>query len=77
MTRSRKVLLAVVACVLVPGCSGKTDDSDPPGARSGMVPLRDNLTGCEYLMVRGYHYGTAVVPRMGADGKQICRGLEQ
>ena len=42
------------------------DDSDPPGGRSGMMVLTDNLTGCQYL------YRSSITPRMDSNGKQIC-----
>lgn len=48
------------------------DDSDPTDSnkRSGMAVLRDNLTGCEYLS-RLFN----ITPRLGRDGKQICREI--
>jgi hypothetical protein len=45
------------------------DDSDTVNRRSGMDVHRDALTGCEYL---SRQFG-GLVPRMGADGKQVCR----
>ena len=35
--------------------------------RSGMNVHTDALTGCQYLETR-----SAITPRMGADGRQIC-----
>ena len=43
------------------------DDSDGPHENSHMEVFTDYLTGCQYL----YHY--SLTPRMGADGKQICK----
>jgi len=43
------------------------DDSDGPHENSHMEVYTDHLTGCQYL----YRYG--LTPRMGADGKQICK----
>lgn len=48
------------------------DDSDPPGGRSGMRPLTDHRTGCQYLTVPG----GGVTPRLDQDGKHIC-GVSQ
>lgn len=55
--------------VLLAGCDNK-DDSSPAGGRSGLVIYTDNLTGCQYLQAGG---DRALTPRMGADGKQICK----
>jgi hypothetical protein len=62
--------LAICALVIVlsPVFVGR-DDSDSPTARSGMTIYRDELTGCEYLGTL-FH---GMTPRMGADGKQVCR----
>ena len=43
------------------------DDSDGPHENSHMDVFTDYLTGCQYL----YRY--SLTPRMGADGKQICK----
>jgi hypothetical protein len=43
------------------------DDSDGPHENSHMDVYTDYLTGCQYL----YRY--SLTPRMGADGKQICK----
>jgi len=43
------------------------DDSDGPHENSHMEVYTDHLTGCQYL----YRY--SLTPRMGADGKQICK----
>lgn len=57
------------------GCS--RDDSDPEGGRSGFHVFTDALTGCQYIgwpsMVWG---GAAITPRMGADGKQVCKAVK-
>lgn len=62
---------AILALALLAGC-GPRDDSDPPGGRSGFSVYRDNLTGCEYI---GWDtlWGKAITPRMGVDGRQVCR----
>ena len=49
------------------------DDSDPPGGRSGMLIFTDHLTGCQYLSRPFY---SSLTPRLGADGKQVCRGAK-
>ena len=43
------------------------DDTDPPGARSGLTLYTDHETGCQYLSE-----GSGLTPRLGPDGKQIC-----
>jgi len=43
------------------------DDSDGPTENSHMDVYTDHLTGCQYLS------NWSLTPRMGADGKQICR----
>lgn len=58
----------ILLALLCAGCS--RDDSDAPnGTRSSLTLSTDHLTGCQYLS-----YGiNSITPRMGADGKQICR----
>jgi hypothetical protein len=68
------ILAAYLALVIADGAGWMGwllpyDDSDPRPERSGLVIKRDALTGCEYL-VRPF---SGMSPRMGADGKQICR----
>lgn len=71
MTRALIILLALLLTGCLPGCVQTRDDSDMPDGRpSGMRVLSDNLTGCQYL---AYSSG-GITPRMGADGKQVCRG---
>ena len=43
------------------------DDSDGPTEPSHMDVFTDHLTGCQYL------YRGSLTPRLGADGKQICK----
>lgn len=45
------------------------DDTDPGawGARSGLVPSTDALTGCQYLRTSG----GGITPRMTSDGKHF------
>lgn len=62
-----KVAILFLLAVVVAGCSER-DDSDPKEGRSGLHIYKDALTGCEYLSP-----GVGMVPRMGTDGKQICR----
>lgn len=46
------------------------DDSDAVnGSISGMRPLTDHLTGCQYLTTG---WG-GITPRMSDEGRQICR----
>ena len=44
------------------------DDTDQANQRSGMALHVDALTGCQYL-----RYSSGLTPRMGRDGKQICK----
>lgn len=46
------------------------DDTDAPPVRSDMRPMIDALTGCQYLKA-----GSALTPRLGADGRQLCQEL--
>lgn len=46
------------------------DDSDLPGARSGMSVRTDHLTGCQYLAAP---LG-GLTPRLEMDGRQVCKG---
>lgn len=70
--------LVVVAGIsfVVGALFGPRDSTDPPGRlwlvfrrMSGLTLYRDHLTGCEYVSVGG-----GLTPRLGADGKQLCRG---
>lgn len=67
--------VALLAVTLIGRCS-PYDDSDTPPKRSGFVIHRDGLTGCEYLTRPGlfsFLTGFVIHPRMGADGRQVCR----
>ena len=44
------------------------DNTDSPTERSDMRLLIDHGTGCQYL-----NRGSAITPRLGRDGKQVCR----
>jgi hypothetical protein len=44
------------------------DDTDGPVTRSGLRPLVDHRTGCQYLVSRD----GGLIQRMGRDGRQIC-----
>lgn len=47
------------------------DDTDAGrwgGGRSGVKPVTDALTGCQYLITRD----GGITPRLDADGKHIC-----
>lgn len=46
------------------------DDSDTPPKRSGVIPFTDALTGCQYLKTP---WPSSITPRLGQDGKQICK----
>lgn len=75
MSMNHLLLTAAMLVVLI-GCERVPhDDTDPLNGYSGLQPLKDNLTGCEYLLVDRYKHGTALVPRMDANGKQVCRKM--
>lgn len=61
----------ILLALLCAGCA--RDDTDVPnGERSLVAPTTDHLTGCQYLT-----FGlSGITPRMGADGKQICREVK-
>ncbi len=47
------------------------DDTDSANKeRSGLVLRTDHGTGCQYLLTP---WDRAITPRMGADGKQVCK----
>lgn len=46
------------------------NDSDTPDKRSGASVITDGLTGCQYLKVSS---SGGITPRLGVDGKQICK----
>ncbi len=46
------------------------DETDTPDERSGMALYIDHGTGCQY--VKAGIFG-GLTPRLGRDGKQICR----
>lgn len=59
----------IIIALLCAGCQVRNDDSDMPDGRpSGFLVKTDALTGCQYLSE-----GHAVTPRMGRDGKQVCK----
>lgn len=45
------------------------DDTDPPGARSGLRLYTDAKTGCQYI---GSGFLGAPTPRLDVQGKHIC-----
>ena len=49
------------------------DDTDNHDThiRSGLVIYTDYRTGCQYL--QGGFFGDNITPRLGKDGKQICK----
>jgi hypothetical protein len=69
-TLTRSTICLVLAALA--GC-GMRDDTDPPNGISGMDPLTDNATGCQYLYRRH-----ALVPRIAADGHSHmgCKGVQ-
>lgn len=59
------------------------DDTDPPRTsdwfpeRSGMELFADHLTGCQYLRGGSLFGGSALTPRLDANGKQVCKRGDQ
>lgn len=52
------------------------DDTDEPGwfgKRSGVTPVTDNLTGCQYIRTAN----GGITPRLDASGRQICREVTE
>ncbi len=64
------VIAALIAITAAVSFFAPYDDTDPPNGRSGMALHTDHLTGCQYL---GKPFG-GITPRLGPDGKQICKG---
>lgn len=64
-----QIIALAVATGWLAQCASYRDDTDGADERSGMVLYRDARTGCEYL---GNPLG-GITPRVGRDGKQICR----
>ncbi len=61
----KTTLTILVAALCLTAC--ERDDSDAAdGTRSGITPLTDALTGCQYL-ARSY----SITPRLAADGTHI------
>lgn len=60
----------VGVCGIAYGYFQPYDDTDTPPKRSGVLPLTDGLTGCQYLRTP---WPSAITPRMDADGKHICK----
>lgn len=54
----------------LPIARDNTDEKGWFGARSGMVPMTDQLTGCQYLRVRE----GGITPRLGTNGSHIGCG---
>lgn len=80
MTRSILLLWPLIlAVVLLDGCKraeaemqSTPEASELRAARTSASVFTDPETGCQYLGM----YGEAVTPRMGRDGKQICREVK-
>lgn len=61
--------LTIATAILLSGCHARTDDR---GDAYDPVLYRDRVTGCEYLSTGNT---ASLTPRMGADGKQVCRAV--
>ena len=66
------MLVTSLALTLVFALSGgfARDSTDTANARSGLVLMKDNRTGCHYLSAK--HGG--ITPRLNFDGNHICNG---
>lgn len=61
----------ILLALLCAGCGEIDRSAQGPkiDVNPGLQVYTDVETGCQYLSI----YQTAPTPRMGADGKQICR----
>ncbi len=66
-------LVAMIGAAFLVGCTEARQANKGSGRGSDLRVWHDSETGCEYLTVGSSFDGQAVTPRMGADGKQICR----
>jgi len=64
------VIVGVLAAVLL-GCMPAPAPKPPDHPQGGLGLSADALTGCQYLT-----NGHSITPRMGADGKQICKEMK-
>lgn len=64
--------LAVFFLAAIDGRSSPRDDTDPPGARSGMGLRIDHRTGCHYLTTWTLLGEAAITPRLDGTGRQVC-----
>lgn len=78
-----KYIAVMLACMTLAACDdgkGLVGHLDAPNAwpqvSRDLVVYRDEGTGCDYVRVRGAGGGD-LTPRLGADGKQICRLASQ
>lgn len=71
-----KAAMILAALLALAGCADR-DDSDPPDGRSGFTVFTDNLNGCQYIGWAPspllFVFGAAITPRLGRDGRQVCR----
>lgn len=68
------LILVVPTILLLYGCGCKEESSAPTYRlydNQSAVIWKDPETGCEYLS--GNLSGADMTPRLGRDGKQICR----
>ena len=65
---SMKPAMILAALLALAGCAAR-DDTDAPDIRSGFSLFTDYKTGCQYIGWTGH----AITPRIGSDGRQICR----
>lgn len=64
------IILLALLCAGCHNSHGTSDSLGGQGVSTDAIRARvDPLTGCEYIT---YREG-GITPRMGADGKQICR----
>jgi len=64
------ILIALAATWVIGQLPLGRDDSDEPGwfgERSGMSPMTDRMTGCQYLRISS----GGITPRLDAAGRQI------
>lgn len=73
---ARRIVLCIALGVLLsqsPLGRDDTDDGMWGNGRSGMVPMTDAHTGCQYLSVSG-----GITPRMGVDNQHFgCKNKSE
>lgn len=67
-----KLAAAALILAVCAGCAPRTSDVAKGKEANEPVVYRDSVYGCEYLTTGQYN---TLTPRMGADGKQVCKAV--